>query len=292
MGQGNAGRSSLQTVSAQANRIGRRVASRLSEFSTKRSAWDQATGNNGSSKSGSRETPRERAERQGYVKHGEFGLKIAYDSDVISDRVIDTIERGAYERFEGRRSKKFVQPGDRIIELGAGLGFLSALIMKDTEIADYQAVEADPRLPAMMLKTHELNGVKGPLTIQSCVATCSQEMIEEGEVEFFVGKKFCASSLMGANNLKHTVRVPVVSLPAMIIENKSNVLLCDIEGSETDIFNGTPLGTIERILMEIHPHKIGQEGVRAMFQHLDALDYVYDADGSAGGVIAFRRLGC
>lgn len=265
------------------------VRRRISSLASKESPWDHAASPSDGPTT-VRESPHDRAVRQGFVQHGEFDLKIAYDSDVISDKVIDTIERGAYERFEGRRSKAFIAKGDRVVELGAGLGFLSALIMKNTKVGDYQMVEADPRLPVMMDRTHELNGVAGPSTIQSCVATNHQGMIDGGEVEFHVGKKFCASSLMGANNLKHSVRVPVVSLAEMVAEHDSNVLICDIEGSEVDIFNGTPMPTIEKILMEIHPHRIGQEGVRGIFQHLDALDYVYDADGSAGGVIAFRRL--
>jgi len=225
------------------------------------------------------------------VVHGEFKLKVAYKADVISDRVIDTIEKGAYERFEGRRSKNFVVDGDRIVELGSGLGFLSALIMTNHAIADYQLVEADPRLVEMIERTHALNNVSGPKTINSCVATCHAEMIADGSVDFFVGEKFCASSLMGARNLKHTVQVPVVSLPDLIAEHESNVLLCDIEGSEVDIFNGTPLDGINKVLMELHPHRIGQEGVRDIWRSLDAQDFVYDADGSAGGVCAFRRLG-
>ena len=113
-------------------------------------------------------------------------------------------------------------------------------------------------------------------------------MIAAGTVDFFVGEKFCASSLLGAKNLKHSVAVPVVSLPDLIRENRSNVLIADIEGAETDILNGTPLNGIERILIEIHPHRIGLDGVRAVFRNLDDLGFAYDIDASSGEVCGFR----
>ena len=68
------------------------------------------------------------------------------------------------------------------------------------------------------------------------------------------------------------------------------MLIADIEGAETGVFNGTPLETIERILMEIHPHRIKDDGVREIFRDLDELGFVYDITASAGAVLGFRRL--
>jgi FkbM family methyltransferase len=222
--------------------------------------------------------------------HGAFKLKIAYSNEVLLDEVVGGIERGSYERTEGNQVQRLVVTDDRVIELGAGLGFLSALVMSTTNVADYVAVEADPRLRDVIERTHELNGVTGPLTIESCVATCSDALIESGSVDFFVSKKFCASSLREVGRLKHTVKVPVVSLRELIDTHRSNVLICDIEGAETDIFNGTDLGTIEKVMMEVHPNLIGQEGMQQIFKSLVEHDFVYDADVSMGNVVCFRKL--
>jgi FkbM family methyltransferase len=236
------------------------------------------------------ESPSERAARLGHVPHGEFGTLIAYDPEIVSNGVLDAIERGAYERFEARRAKSFVDEGARILELGAGLGFLSALILSCKRVEDYQLVEADPRLPPMMRRTHELNGVVGKVEIHSCVATCDTRTIAAGEVDFFIDQKFSASSVLGVRNSAHTVKVPAVSLPALIEQHRSTVLIADIEGAETEIFNGTPLGTIEKILIELHPHRIGQRGVGDVFRNLDRLGYVYEPAASASYVCGFRRL--
>jgi FkbM family methyltransferase len=272
---------------ARAGKLANRVGNKLLRMSVNASPWKHAS-----------ETRRarqlsecvERAERLGYVEHGEFGIKLAYDADVLPADLVERIEGGRYERFEGRRAKEFVVEGDRVIELGAGLGFLSALIMSTTKVADYQLIEADPRLADVIRRTHELNKVGGPATIRTCVATCDPELLDRGEVEFYVGDKFCASSLLGARKLKLAVTVPVVSLPGLIDENGSNVLIADIEGAESGVFNGTPLGTIERILMEIHPHRINDEGVRKIFRELDTLGFVYDVTASAGAVLGFHLV--
>jgi FkbM family methyltransferase len=238
-----------------------------------------------------RESRPDKARRRGYIYHGEQKYKIAYDPDIITDPVIDTISDGHYERFEARRAAQMIEDGDRVIELGAGLGFLSTLILDRKKVTDYQAVEADPRLPAMIQRTHDLNNARGPLTIHNAVATCDKTMIDAGTVEFYVGEKFCASSLLGTmSTLKHTVRVPVVSLPEMIDEHRSNALILDIEGAEVGVMNGTPLDGITKILMETHPHRIGPAGIRDLFRNLDAQGFMYVGEWSAGHVTGFRRV--
>ena len=238
-----------------------------------------------------REPRPEKARRRGYIYHGEQKYKIAYDPDVITDAVIDTISDGHYERFEARRAAQMIEDGDRVIELGAGLGFLSTLILDRKQVTDYQAVEADPRLPAMIQRTHDLNDVRGPLTIHNVVATCDKTMIDAGTVEFHVGEKFCASSLLGTVSArKHTVQVPVVSLTDMIRKQQSNALILDIEGAEAGVINGTPLDGINKILMETHPHRLGPAGIRDLFRNLDAQGFMYVGEWSAGHVTGFRRV--
>jgi FkbM family methyltransferase len=279
---------SASDLLAHAGKFTCRVGNKLQRMSIIASPWQHAT----DTRTGRpvRDVAVERAKRHGYVTHGEFGLKLAYDESVVSAVLVDRIVSGRYERSEAQRSRDFVVDGDRIVELGAGLGFLSTLIMSTRSVADYQLVEADPRLPPLIRRTFELNSIDGPSTIRTCVATCDSALIARGEVEFYIGAAFCASSLLGARGLQETATVPVVSLPELIRERGANVLIADIEGAETGVLNGTPLDTIERILVEIHPHRIHDDGVREIFRNLDALGFVYDVKASAGDVLGFRRV--
>lgn len=279
-------REAAGTLLARSGRFSERVGRRLQRMSRSADPWKHARD---TTDAGSLEGPVRRARRHGYVVHGEFQLKLAYDGDVISDQVVETITRGSYERFEARRARELVRSGDRVIELGAGLGFLSALIVGQTDVADYQLIEADPRLAPLIRRTHQLNGLPAPVAVRTCVATCDDALLAQKEVDFHVGVKFCASSILGVGRSKGTVRVPVLSLVDLIAETRANVLIADIEGAETGIFNGTPLGTIERILMEIHPHRIGDAGVKKIFNGLGAIDFVYDMEASAGAVLGFHR---
>jgi FkbM family methyltransferase len=265
----------------------------------RRARWDQVASSPSSGTAAKLAPPKSEAPRdqkaarqQGsdYVIHGSFGVKVAHSDDILLDEVARGIRRGSYERTEATQVGKLVEPGDRVIELGAGLGFLSALVISTIEVADYVAVEADPRLRDVIHRTHELNGLSGPLTVESCVATCGTDLIEAGTVDFFVSKKFCASSLHTVGRLKHTVSVPVVPLVDLIERHGSNVLVCDIEGAESDIFNGTDLGSIDKVMMEIHPRVLGQSGMLDLFRHLCEAAFVYDADLSIGNVVCFRKL--
>lgn len=229
------------------------------------------------------------ARRAGYVLHGEFGLRVAYDPEIVADRVVASISYGSYERFEGRRAMDLIESGDRITELGAGLGVVSALILSRKNVDDYQLVEADPRLPKLIRRTHDLNDVGKGIAIHSCVATCNRTLIERGEAEFFVDKRLSASSLLGTKDLRERIVVPVVSLPDLIAAHGSTVLISDVEGAEVDLFDGTELPSVDKILMEIHPGRIGQKGVRSIFRNLDAIGFVFQPQTSSGIVCSFRR---
>jgi FkbM family methyltransferase len=225
-----------------------------------------------------------------YLVHGEFGLRIAYDPAIVSERVADSITRGAYERFEGRRLLGLVEDGDQILELGAGLGFISALLMLNKAIAKYHLVEADSRLIKLIRGTHKLNGVPATAEIHNCVVTVDAAQVAAGTVSFYLDQSFNASNLTKAERPLATIQVPVSSFHTVLEEVQPTCLIVDIEGAELDLFNGDELPGVRKILVEIHPKHFGLAGVRSIFRNLDASGFVPDVTLSSGRVVSFRRL--
>ena len=58
------------------------------------------------------------------VTHGTSGLKLSLDRVVANDRIVEEIEAGRYEAEELSISCDYVRPEDRVLELGAGVGFI------------------------------------------------------------------------------------------------------------------------------------------------------------------------
>jgi len=225
-----------------------------------------------------------------FVTHGKAKIDISVDKIVANERIMDSIRAGRYEHWEAMFAKKVVQPNDRILELGAGLGFVSTAVCSHTQPEQYTAVEADERLIPHINRTHKRNKIKGVDVIQGAFVS-NPETLQTGYVEFGVAKAFWGSGIDKAgHNKATTVRVPAHDISKYIRDNRVNILISDIEGGELDLFRHLDFGPLSRIIMEIHPKVFGLEGVREIFQILDRNNFVYDAQSGHGAVVTFTRV--
>ena len=86
---------------------------------------------------------------------------------VITPAILTAILSGRYEANEARFLPEIVEPGDRVLEIGAGIGVISTLLARLPEVAHIVAVEANPRLIPMIREVHALNGVSGVTLINT-----------------------------------------------------------------------------------------------------------------------------
>jgi hypothetical protein len=63
----------------------------------------------------------------------------------------------------------------------------------------------------------------------------------------------------------------------------------DIEGAEVDLLKACPLGGIRKIIMEVHPHIVGEPAVGEMVALLDAAGFRQNRALSIGRVLTFLR---
>ncbi len=62
------------------------------------------------------------------------GIKLPHDKDVISKNIKNSIQNGSYEREESEQLKKILQDGERILEIGGGIGYISSLAAKSKQV--------------------------------------------------------------------------------------------------------------------------------------------------------------
>ena len=88
-----------------------------------------------------------------------------------------------------------------------------------------------------------------------------------------------------------TVEVPTMNLDALLREEAIDLIVCDVEGAETVLFQGADLSGVDRIFLEMHDHVTGLSGVRGLFATMAGHGFVYDPRHSLGSVVLFQRLG-
>lgn len=215
------------------------------------------------------------------------GVAIPMQPEVITPAIRAAILSGRFETEEARQIPCIVEPGDRVLEIGAGIGFISTLLSRERRVASVIAVEANPGLMDYMADLHACNGVRKVrrmntvLTNEDC-----------GAATFFRRADFWMGSLLpGPNPYLDTVDVPTTRLDTLLREEAIDLIVCDVEGAEASLFENADLAGVDRVFLELHDHVTGLSGVGRVFAALAARGFVYDPRHSEGSVVLFRRLG-
>ena len=77
----------------------------------------------------------------------------------LSRSIIDRIRSGNYEQDEMQGVRAILAPSDVVIEIGAGLVFLSSYCAKIVGSKNTYAFEENPKLEPVIRDTYQLNGV-------------------------------------------------------------------------------------------------------------------------------------
>lgn len=217
------------------------------------------------------------------------GIKIPYVRDVISDRMAEVIRKGRYESSEIKLLRKILRPRDRVLELGAGVGAVSAAAAEVVGPQDVLAIEANPGLMPVIAETHRLNGVEGVEVVNGVgVSSPTDEFMT-----FWLREHFWASSLAPLKSDDHNtkkIQVPQIDLNSIIKERAPTVLVMDIEGGELELLPSLDMSSCRHVVIELHPRVYDLAGVDRCFNALSRQGLVYDAKRSRGGtVVVFSR---
>ena len=209
------------------------------------------------------------------------GVRLPVEGAQYSAAMIEELYRERYEEDEAAIVRAILDPGDTVLDLGAGIGFITTVCAKLH--ATVCCVEANPHLIAIAERTFQLNRVKPDLR-HAAVGPSN------GSVELFVRQEFWSSStLAGADLTAPPLDVPAVRLNHLLEEIRPSLLICDVEGAESSLFDDADLSSIQKMVVEVHPKLIGWNGVRRMVRTLFDSGFVLDTRISIKNVLLFRR---
>lgn len=213
------------------------------------------------------------------------GIAFPKHPDIIRGQVRNSLRKGTYETREAEAALRIVRDGDRVLELGGGIGFMSSFVALRRKVERIEVFEANPKLVPYIETVHAVNGVTTAAVHNALLG------LEDAEAEFHVRQNVLASSLNpdAAPGVTETVRVPVRAAGRVTADLKPTVLICDIEGAEAALIPQMDLSGLRAAVVELHPQWIGPEGVNAVFRAFMAAGLAYSARASRNKVVAFRK---
>ena len=214
------------------------------------------------------------------------GVELTLDPEAMSPEMINVIRSGYYEQGEAQELPRIIQPGERIVELGAGIGYIAITALRTGNVASLTSYEANPRLIPLIRRNAALNDVA--FEVHNAVVDPRED---GGTVPFYIRQDFWSSSLSpGPWPFVEEVAVPRVAFPRMLDRYRPSMLIVDIEGGEEFLFRDVPLTGVRKVYMELHQRVIGRIGMKNVFDFMAARDFHYDQWHSSGSVVLFSHV--
>ena len=215
------------------------------------------------------------------------GLTLYLPEAALKGNLERALSSGRYENHEADALLTHLRPGDRFLDLGAGLGFICALAAGVLGEAAVAGVEAGPETVKLARKNLAANGFGGVKVIRGAVVGAG-----EGEVEFGQRPAFWASGLKGPEGWPdnaEVIRVPARPMAKLLARYSPTVICCDIEGGELEVLT-QPLPGVRLVVVETHPEVYGAAGVERIGAALSAQGFV-ETEGAKRDTLVFRRSG-
>jgi FkbM family methyltransferase len=189
------------------------------------------------------------------------GVKVPIRGSFLAPKMRRHLMRGGYERAERKILARLIEPGDRVIELGASLGIVSTLLAK--KVGKTGAVlSAEPN---SLLKPHferqlSINAEKVDLLGLLGCPLWNGPVPEEIAKQRFSA---VADSLSGRAAGESGDSVPWVTLKELAERGgmpEPTALVIDVEGGEQVWCDHAPNfpQSLRKIIVEVHPHLIGE----------------------------------
>ncbi len=191
---------------------------------------------------------------------------------------------GGYEKPEREAVLRFIQPEWAVVELGACIGVVACVTNKRLNNPGRHIVlEINPLVLPHLKSNREANG-------------CAFNVIDKAlaydapTVTFSPWLDFWGNSLYH-NGGQPPVTVLTTTVADILQEQKFDnfALICDIEGQEYEMIMREPFA-IEKaqlIIMEVHPHILGEDKVQLMISKL--LELNFEVIDWSTNVVTFRK---
>lgn len=193
-------------------------------------------------------------------------LTISVDRASIPREIRKGVLFREYERQERQLLKSLgLSPSDRVLDLGTCVGVVAILAAKLIGSNNIQTYEANPALEPIIRKNFALNNVEPALYMQA--------VTKDGRDIHLHLQQLVFSSSVFPRNSKGVVAVKSVAAHDIITSFRPTVVSMDVEGAEAEIVSATDFPGVRAVMLEVHPHIIGESDARGVLKRLHDLRF-------------------
>jgi FkbM family methyltransferase len=190
---------------------------------------------------------------------------ISTSNHLFKNSIIAKIFFRSYEGAELRFIKEYISDKFDIIELGSSLGIVSSVLATKLSQSNKKliCIEANSHLIPALIKNIYTNRKNGPSFIENVVINYNHE--DGGNVNFYLDDNHLVSNKykLNKNDLsKVSEKVKSSDLKTILFkyEIEEYILICDIEGSEIEIFENEKLCLSNCVMLIIELHDTFYKG--------------------------------
>ena len=183
-----------------------------------------------------------------------------------------------YEQSERAIVAATLHPDDVVLELGAGMGFITTVAARIAR--EVRSYEANPDMARTAGATLTRNGSRASVTNGALMRSP-----RVATVPFHIHENFTESSLLPLQG-RPTVDIPVFDF--MQACEGATYLIVDIEGGEVDLLTGELPG-IRAVCVECHPAVVSRQAITGMLASLFEQGFALDLAHSQGQVLYLER---
>ena len=216
------------------------------------------------------------------------GVALTIPSALLTKRIRMKLNNGGYEGHESRAAQLVVDYGDRVLDLGSGVGYVATICAMLAGSENVVTVEANPDL-LDVIRTNLDNNDCAEATVLHGAAVGAP--VDGGILQLRQAHAFWASSLADGDEGGRTVDVPALVTADLLAEYEPTVVMMDVEGAEAGMFD-TPWPDHVRVLvMELHPKRYPDTTIKRIFDCMSASGLIYSPALSRGQMVGFCREG-
>ncbi len=191
------------------------------------------------------------------------GVKIDTTAGKLPRLVRSALFNETYESAERALITSLLKPGMRVVEIGTGIGFISLIATRICGERNVISYEANPSLEHIIRGNFALNGLEPTLNMKA--VTVSGEPIT-----FFRSDNIISSSLYDRQRQDEKILVESDALRDVLMRHDPDVIIMDVEGAEIDLLAVEDLGNVRHMIVELHPHIVGEDKIDALYSVLEA----------------------
>ncbi|WP_413867543.1 FkbM family methyltransferase [Albidovulum sp.] len=195
------------------------------------------------------------------------GFTVSCDPAVVPRSVSTALIKGSYEAPERQLVRDAIRPGDRVVEIGTGVGVVSLLCNRLAGPGNVLSFEANAALEPVIRQNFGLNGMTPRLRLKAVTT-------DGAPIRFFRNANVVSSSIHDRGLDAEVVGVESEPIDRVLAEERASVLVIDVEGAEIGLLACEGVARLREIIVETHSHIVGESATEAMIANLMSRGFV------------------